>query len=130
MRILQPKGWPQPKGYANGIEAAGRAVFVAGQIGWDADQVFRAHDLVGQFEQVLKNILAVLAEAGAAPEHIVRMTWYLTDIAAYREAGPELGAVYRRLIGRHYPAMAVLEVGALVEPEALIEIEATAVIPE
>ncbi len=130
MRILQPKGWPRPRGYANGIEAAGRVIFVAGQIGWDADQVFRAHDLVGQFEQVLKNILAVLAEAGAGPEHIVRMTWYLTDIAAYRMAAPDLGAVYRRLIGRHYPAMAVLEVSALVEPEALIEIEATAVLPD
>ncbi|MFZ5608665.1 MAG: RidA family protein [Pseudomonadota bacterium] len=129
MRILQPKDWAQPKGYANGTMAAGRMVFVAGQIGWDAQQVFHAHDLAGQFEQVLHNTLAILAEAGARPQHIARMTWYVTDIEAYRRAAPELGAIYRKLIGRHYPAMAVLEVAGLVEREALIEIETTAVIP-
>ncbi len=127
-QVLLPPGWPRPKGYANGIAASGRMVFVAGQVGWDPTGRF-APDFAGQFRQTLVNTLAVLAEAGAAPEHVVRMTWYVTDLTVYRAALPEIGRIYRELMGRHYPAMAVVEVVGLVEPEAMIEIETTAVIP-
>ncbi|HWA02680.1 MAG TPA: RidA family protein [Rhizomicrobium sp.] len=129
MRVLQPAGWARPRGYANGIEAQGRLVFVAGQIGWDRDQRFVAKDFAGQFEQALNNILAVLREAGAGPEHVVRMTWFITDKRSYIAASKEVGEIYRRTMGRNFPAMSVVQVTALIEDEALVEIEATAVLP-
>jgi len=129
MQILQPPGWAKPRGFSNGIAAAGRLVFVAGQIGWTGENKWEAKDFAGQFRQTLKNTLAVLAEAGAKPEHIVRMTWYIVDKREYLDAMKEVGAAYRELIGRHYPAMAVVQVGALMEDEAKVEIETTAVIP-
>ena len=126
---LLPPDWPRPKGYANGIRARGDVIVTGGVIGWDANERLVANDLAGQFRQVLVNTLAILAEGGAGPEHIVRMTWYVTDIAAYRDSLVEIGTVYRKLIGRHFPAMAVVGVSALVEPGALIEIETMAVVP-
>jgi enamine deaminase RidA (YjgF/YER057c/UK114 family) len=126
--VLQPTGWPRPVGYANGILARGDLIFTGGLIGWDAEGRF-ADGLVEQARQALVNITVVLAEAGAAPEHLVRMTWYVVNMEAYRAVGPALGRAYREVIGRHYPAMAVVEVTRLVEPQALVEIEATAVIP-
>ncbi len=128
MRILHPEGWPRPRGYSNGIAAEGRLVFVAGQVGWDESQVFRSDDLVEQVRQALKNTLAVLAEAGAGPEQVVRMTWYITDKRDYLDRSEEIGAVYRALMGRHYPAMAMVEVSALMEDLAKVEIETTAVL--
>jgi enamine deaminase RidA (YjgF/YER057c/UK114 family) len=128
-QILQPASWPRPRGYANGVAATGTQVFVAGQIGWDAEQRLIGADLVAQTEQALRNALAVLAEAGGGPEHVVRLIWYLTDLQRYREASRELGAAYRTLMGAHYPAMSAVQVVALVEPGALVEIELTAVIP-
>ena len=130
MQILQPPGWPRPRGYANGIAAEGRIVFVAGQIGWDATGAIVSDDLVDQFRQILENTLAVLHEAGAGPEHVTRMTWYVTDKRAYLARGRELGETYRALMGRHYPAMAVVEVKALIEDRAKVEIETTAVVPK
>ena len=127
LTVLQPPGWPRPRGYANGMVGEGGMVFVAGQVGWDAQGRF-AEGFVPQCAQALRNVLAVLAEAGAGPEHIARMTWYVTDIAAFRAAGKPLGAAWRDAMGRHYPAMAVVGVSALVEPDALVEIEATAVL--
>jgi enamine deaminase RidA (YjgF/YER057c/UK114 family) len=129
MRILQPPGWPRPRGYANGVAAEGRLVFVAGQIGWDATQTIVSDDLVDQLRQTLANTLAVLREAGAGPEHVARMTWYVTDKREYLARARELGATYRALMGRHYPAMAVVEVKALLEDRAKVEIETTAVVP-
>lgn len=129
LRILHPEGWAAPKGYANGVLATGRQLHVAGQIGWDAEQRIVPGGLVPQTRQALENIVAVLASGGARPEHLVRLTWYLTDRAAYLAASKEIGAVYREVIGRHYPAMTAVEVSALMESEALVEIEATAVIP-
>ncbi|HLX79774.1 MAG TPA: RidA family protein [Burkholderiales bacterium] len=129
MKILQPPGWAKPRGFSNGIAASGKQVFVAGQIGWTGENKWEAKDFAGQFRQTLKNTLAVLAEAGAGPEHIVRMTWYIIDKKEYLGAIGEVGAAYRELIGRHYPAMAVVQVGALMEDAAKIEIETTAVIP-
>ena len=126
---LQPPGWAEPKGYANGVAAEGRLVFVAGQIGWDESATFTAHDLVGQARQALKNLLAVLAEAGAGPEHVVRMTWYVTDREEYLANLEGMGGAYRDLMGKHFPAMTMVEVSALVESEARVEIEATAVVP-
>jgi len=126
--LLQPAGWPRPIGYANGILARGDLIVTGGLIGWDAEGRF-GDGLVAQARQTLVNITTVLAEAGAAPEHLVRMTWYVVDMEAYRAAGPALGRAYREVIGRHYPAMAVLAVTRLVEPQALVEIEATAVVP-
>ncbi len=128
MRILHPEGWPRPRGYSNGIAAEGRLVFLAGQIGWDESQVFRSDDLVAQVRQALKNTLAVLAEAGAGPEQVVRMTWYITDKRDYLDRSKEIGAVYRALMGRHYPALAMVEVKALMEDLAKVEIETTAVL--
>lgn len=128
MRVLHPVGWPRPRGYAYGVAAEGRLVFVAGQIGWDESQVFRSDDLVEQVRQALKNTLAVLAEAGAGPEQVVRMTWYITDKRDYLDRSKEIGAVYRALMGRHYPAMAMVEVSALMEDRAKVEIETTAVL--
>ncbi len=130
MRALQPPGWPRPRGYSNGISARGRLLFTAGVIGWDEQERFADGGLVGQFRQVLKNTLAILAEDGAGPEHIVRMTWYVTDRSDYLGCIKGIGAAYREIIGRHYPAMAVVEVTALMESSARIEIETTAVVPE
>ena len=130
MKILQPAHWAPPRGYANGIAARGELVFVAGQIGWNAAQKLESTDIVGQARQALANIVAVLAEAGARPEHIVRMTWYVTNKREYRDAYGRLGAVYRDVIGRHFPAMTAIEVSGLLEDGAKIEIEATAVIPD
>jgi enamine deaminase RidA (YjgF/YER057c/UK114 family) len=129
VRALQPPGWPRPRGYANGIEASGRLVFVAGQIGWDASGAFPAADLAGQVRQALANIVAVLAEAGAGPEHVVRLTWFVTDREEYLATAKEIGAAYREVMGRHFPAMAVVAVAGLVEASAKVEIEATAVLP-
>jgi enamine deaminase RidA (YjgF/YER057c/UK114 family) len=129
MKALLPRGWKRPKGYANGIEAQGRLVFVAGQIGWTAQEVFETDDLVGQTRQALENVIAVTAEAGAKPHHIARMTWYVTDKLAYQAARQEIGKVYRDIMGEHYPAMTLIEVKALLEDRAKVEIEATAVIP-
>jgi enamine deaminase RidA (YjgF/YER057c/UK114 family) len=130
VKALLPPGWPRPKGYANAISAKGRLIVTAGVIGWNENEVFEAEDLPGQFRQVLLNTLAILAEGGAGPEHIVRMTWYVTDIEAYRASLAAIGAHYRELIGKNFPAMAVVGVTALVEPRALIEIETMAVMPE
>jgi enamine deaminase RidA (YjgF/YER057c/UK114 family) len=130
MRILQPPGWPRPRGYANGVTAEGRLVFVAGQIGWDESGRVVSDDLVEQLRQTLENTLAVLREAGAGPQHIARMTWYLTDRREYLARAHELGEVYRALMGRHYPAMTVVEVKALLEDRAKLEIETTAVVPK
>ena len=130
MQILQPPGWPRPRGYANGVAAEGRLVFVAGQIGWDASGTIASDDLVEQLRQTLANTLAVLREAGAGPQHVARMTWYVTDKREYLARARELGEVYRELMGRHYPAMAVVEVKALIEDRAKVEIEATAVVPK
>ena len=130
MKALLPPGWPRPRGYANGISASGRLIATAGVVGWNAVEQFETDDLAGQFRQVLVNTLAILAEDEAGPEHIVRMTWYVTDIHAYRNSLPEIGAAYRELIGRNFPAMAVVGVTALVEPRAKIEIETLAVVPE
>jgi enamine deaminase RidA (YjgF/YER057c/UK114 family) len=130
VKILQPPSWAQPKGYANGIAARGTLVFVAGQIGWNAACEFESDDFVLQCEKALENIVAVLAEAGGKPEHVVRMTWYVTDRSAYLAAGKALGSAYRRLFGRHFPTMSAVEVSALMESRARVEIEATAVIPD
>jgi enamine deaminase RidA (YjgF/YER057c/UK114 family) len=130
MRTLLPPGWPRPKGYANGVSASGRLIFTAGVIGWDEEERLAAADLPGQLRQILLNTLAILAGDGAGPEHIVRMTWYVVDVAEYRSSLAEIGAVYKAIMGRNYPAMAVVEVGGLVEPEARIEIETTAVVPQ
>ena len=128
MQILQPPGWPRPRGYANGVAAQGRLVFVAGQIGWDATQTIVSDDIVQQVRQTLANTLAVLREAGAGPQHVTRMTWDVTDKREYLARARELGEAYRTLMGRHYPAMAVVEVSALMEDRAKVEIETTAVI--
>jgi len=128
-RLLQPEGWARPKGYANGVEANGRQIFVAGQIGWNAQGVFETDDLVEQVRVSLENVLAVLREANAGPEHIVRMTWYLVDKRAYVARLPEIGQVYRAVIGRNFPAMTAVQVVALIEDRAQVEIECTAVVP-
>ncbi len=130
MKILQPPEWPRPKGYANGVAAKGTMVFVSGIVGWNAQEQFEARDFVGQVRQALKNIVAVLAQANARPEHIARMTWYVVNKNEYCSATKEIGAVYREIIGRHYPAMTVVEVSGLIEEHALLEIEVTAVLPE
>ena len=127
--ILQPKGWVSPQGYANGIAAEGRVVFIAGQIGWDAGARMVGDDIVAQTEQALKNIVAVLAEAGGKPEHLTRLTWYINDRAAYVARRREIGAAYRHVIGKHFPAMSLLVVAGLLEDDAQVEIEATAVVP-
>ncbi len=127
--ILLPEGWPAPKGYANGIRTRGDMVFVAGQIGWDSDGKF-ANGFVAQAKKALENVMAVLVEGDAGPEHLVHMTWYVTDMAAYRSSLSELGVAYREVVGRHYPTMTLIEVKSLAEPQALIEIEATAVVPD
>lgn len=129
MKVLQPAGWPRPKGYANGIATRGEMVFLAGIVGWDTEERFPG-GLVAQFRQALINIVAILAEGGARPEHVVRMTWYITSRDDYLANGREIGAVYREIMGKHFPVMAVMQVVALMEAEAEIEIEVTAVIPD
>lgn len=128
-RTLLPPGWPRPKGYANGILAEGRTVWTGGVVGWDEAERFPDTDMAGQFRRILESTRAILAEAGATPEHIVRMTWYITDRQEYLDSLSAIGAAWRELIGRHYPAMAVVQVVALIEQPAKIEIETTAVIP-
>jgi len=128
MEILLPDGWPRPSGYSHGVAAEGRMVFVAGQIGWDSTQTFRSDDFVEQVRQALENTLAVLAAAGAGPDHLVRMVWYVTDKDDYVNRLKEVGQVYREVIGKHYPAMTLVEVSALLEPRAKVEIETTAVV--
>ena len=130
MDILQPPGWARPKGYSNGIAAQGRTVFVSGMIGWDAQCEFHTDDFAGQVRQALQNVVAVLAEAGAKPEHIVRMTWYMVDKKEYLAAGREVGAAYRDIIGKHFPTMTAVQVAALIEDRARNEIEVTAVVPD
>ncbi|WP_374305039.1 RidA family protein [Ferrovibrio sp.] len=129
MMILNPAEWAKPKGYANGIAAEGRLVFIAGQIGWTAEARFESDDLVDQTRQALRNIVRVLAEAGARPEHVVRLTWYVVDKRDYLARNAELGKVYREIMGKHYPAMTLVQVAALLEDRAKVEIEATAVLP-
>ena len=130
MKILQPPGWPRPKGYANGICARGRMIFTAGVVGWDEEESFPEYTLARPVRQVLRNMLAILAEDGAGPEHIVRMTCYVTDLDEYLNARDEIGAAWREIMGPNFPAMAVVGVTALVEPPAKIEIETTAVVEE
>lgn len=130
MKTLQPPGWKKPRGYANGIAASGRMVFVAGQIGWDGNCEFQSHDLTGQFRQTLENTLAVLKEGGAGPEHVVRMTVYILDRDDYIARTKEIGAIWKELMGANYPAMAMVEVSRLIENDALIECETTAVVPQ
>ena len=127
MQILQPPGWARPRGYSNGIAAAGETIFLAGQIGWDSEGRF-ATGLAAQARQALDNIVTLLAEAGAGPQHIVRLTWYVTDLRAYRASLSEVGVAYRAVMGRHFPTMSVIGVSELVEQQALVEIEATAVV--
>ena len=129
MRILQPPDWAEPRGYSNGITASGQIIFISGQIGWDAQCKFQSTDFVEQARQALLNIVAILAEGGGKPEHVTRLTWYVVDREEYLNAGKALGAVYREVMGKHYPAMTAVQVTALVEDVARVEIEATAVIP-
>ncbi|NIY76347.1 RidA family protein [Thalassospira sp. HF15] len=128
-KIIQPDGWKQPKGYANGVLADGARLYIGGQIGWNEDQVFVAKDFVGQMEQALKNIVAVLEAAGGKPEHLARLTWYVTDKKEYLAHQREVGQAYQRILGKHFPAMTMVVVKELVEDEAVVEIEATAAIP-
>ena len=130
MKVLQPAGWPRPKGYSNGISAKGRMIFTAGIVGWDEHEAFPEYTLHGQFARALRNTLAILAEDGAGPEHIVRMTCYVIDRGEYSRERDEIGAVWREIMARNYPAMALVEVKGLVEGAAKIEIETTAVVPE
>ena len=129
MKYLLPKGWPRPSGYSNGVLAKGQQVFVAGMVGWDENGKF-AEGFVEQFEKVLENTIAVLHEAGAGPEHVVRMTWFVKDLDMYRQNLVPIGLTYRKVMGKSFPAMAAIGINDLVEPEALIEIETTAVIPD
>ena len=130
IEVLQPPGWPRPRGYANGIAARGRHVFVSGMIGWNAEGRFDSDDFAAQARQALENVVAVLREADAAPHHIVRMTWYVIDKREYLGAARALGAAYREVIGDHYPAMTAVQVAALIEDRARVEIEVTAVVPD
>lgn len=129
-QCLLPAGWKRPKGYANGVAAMGRTVFVAGMVGWDANEHFASRDFASQTRQALLNALAVLAQAGAGPQHITRMTWYVTSRADYKAAGPSIGQIFRELIGNYTIAMSAVEVSALMEDEAVVEIEITAVVPQ
>lgn len=130
MRVLQPEGWPRPRGYANGVSASGRTIFVAGQVGWDAQQRIVEGGMVAQARQALENIVTILAVDSARTEHVVRLTWYVTDRDAYLAAGLALGVAYRQVMGKHFPAMSAVEVKSLMEPGAVVEIEATAVVPQ
>lgn len=127
--VLQPPGWPRPRGYANGVAASGRMVFVAGQVAWDPVAGLVGPDLVAQVRQALRNVVAVLAEGGAGPEHLVRLTWYLGDRHEYNARLAEIGAAYREIVGRHFPAMTAVQVAGFVEEGVKVEIEATAVVP-
>ena len=129
-RSLHPRSWKRAKGYANGIVAEGRIVFVAGQIGWNAEQRFESRDFVAQVRQALENVVAVVQEAGGTPEHVTRLTWFITDKAEYMSRLAEIGEVYRSVMGKHFPAMTMVQVAALVEDEARVEIEASAVLPK
>lgn len=129
MKLLQPPGWRPPRGYANGVAASGTMIFVAGQVGWNAEQQFESDDFVAQVRQALLNVRAVLAEAGAGPEHITRMTWYLIDKRVYLARSREVGAVFREVVGGYHAAMSAVQVSALIEDRAQVEIEATAVVP-
>lgn len=129
-QILLPEGWPRPRGYSNGVLAEGRQIFVAGQVGWDAQGRFESPDLAGQVKQSLENVLAVLAAADAGPEHIVRLTWYVTSRDEYHAQLQQIGTAYRAVMGKHFPAISVVQVVALMEAQAKVEIEATAVIPK
>lgn len=129
MDIINPPGWKRPKGYSNGIVTSGRQVYVAGQVGWNTNEEFEAHDFAGQAAQALRNIADILAAAGAKPEHVVRMTWFITDKDAYFAAAQQTGIAYREIFGRHYPVMSVIVIKELIETGAMLEIEATAVIP-
>jgi enamine deaminase RidA (YjgF/YER057c/UK114 family) len=129
-RTLQPAEWARPKGYANGMAASGQMIFISGQIGWDANGQFSSDNLSGQVAQALRNIVRVLKEASAEPRHLVRLTWYVLSRDAYVREAREIGAAYREIVGKHFPAMSVVEVSGLVEQRALVEIEATAVIPD
>ena len=129
LTTLQPAHWPRPKGYANGVLAEGRTVWTGGVVGWDEEERFPDADMAGQFRRILESTVAILAEGGAGPEHIVRMTWYVTDRQEYLNSLPAIGAAYREIIGRHFPAMAVVQVVALMEGDAKVEIETTAVVP-
>ncbi|MFE0013267.1 RidA family protein [Mesorhizobium sp. NPDC059054] len=129
-RVLQPEGWAKPIGYANGMEARGRTIFVGGQIGWNGQCKFEVHDLPGQIRQTLENVIAILREGGAGPEHITTMTWYVLDRKAYSASLKEIGAAWKATMGRNFPAMAVVQVSGLIEDEALVEIQATAVVPD
>ena len=130
MQVLLPSGWPRPKGYANGVSVSGRQIYVAGMIGWDAEGVFHSDDLVEQVRQAMQNIVDVLKEGGAGPEHIVRMTWYITDKKEYLAQQAEIGKAYRELIGSFNVAMTAVQVAALIEDRAKVEIEVTAVVPD
>jgi len=130
MKTLQPPGWPRPAGYSNGVAAQGKQIFIAGQIGWDAQGRFASAQMAGQVKQALENILAILAEAQSRPEHIVRLTWYVTSRDEYYAQLREIGAAYRAVMGKHFPAMSVVQVVALMEAAAKVEIEATAVLPD
>jgi enamine deaminase RidA (YjgF/YER057c/UK114 family) len=129
MQILQPPGWSRPRGYSHGVVASGRLVFISGQIGWDVQCQFQSVDFVGQARQALQNVLAILAESGGGPEHVTRLMWYVVDKNEYIASYKALGKVYRELMGDHYPAMTAVQVSALMEDMAKVEIEATAVIP-
>ena len=128
MEFLHPPAWPRAKGYSNGVAARGRTLHISGMVGWDADGQFQSDDFVAQSAQALRNIVAVLAEGGAGPEHVVRLTWYVVDKAEYLDAGKALGAAYRAVMGGHYPAMSAVQVAGLMEPRARVEIEATAMV--
>jgi enamine deaminase RidA (YjgF/YER057c/UK114 family) len=130
MQFLQPPGWARARGFSNGISCQGRLVFIAGQIGWTGQGEWRDKSFAGQFRQALQNIISILKEADGKPEHIVRLTWYVLDKEEYKSSLKDVGAAYRELMGRHYPVMAVVQVSGLVEDEARLEIEATAVVPE
>ena len=130
IQILQPPGWPRPQGYSNGMAASGRLVAVAGQVGWDSQGIFRSSTTAGQARQALENVVAVLEQAGAKPEHILRMNWYVTDLDEFRAQRAEIGAHYRATIGKHFPAMTLVQVAGLLEREARVEIEVLAVIPD
>lgn len=130
MEFLHPPGWPRARGYSNGVAARGRTLHISGMVGWDNACQFRTDDFVAQSRQALANIVAVLAEGGARPEHIVRLTWYVVDRAEYLDAGKELGVAYRDVMGRHYPAMSAVQVAGLMDPRARVEIEATAMVPD
>ena len=129
MRIVQPEGWPRPRGYANGVVAEGRVLFISGQVAWDEREIFHSDDIVDQVRQALRNTLTMLKAGGARPEHVARMTWYITDEREYMARGKEIGEVYRELMGAHYPSMSMVQVSALMEDRAKVEIESTAVIP-